>query len=60
MQGMNLINKDNLCIMDKNNIPGELRALGVESIKIEKSMAVRGIPSGDIMKIIAAIKNLED
>jgi hypothetical protein len=60
MQEVDSINNDNLCIMDKNNIPSELKAVGVELIKLEKSMAVKGIPEGDIMKIISAIKNLKD
>lgn len=60
MQKVDLFNNNNLCIMDKNKIPVELRAVGVELIKLEKNVAVKGIPLGDIMKIISAIESLKD
>ncbi|NLC67426.1 MAG: hypothetical protein GX754_01280 [Clostridiaceae bacterium] len=59
MQKNNITCNDNLCIMDKNNIPSELRNVGVEFIKLEREVVARGIPPEDVTKIILAIKNLK-
>ncbi|NSW91338.1 MAG: hypothetical protein HPY74_11825 [Firmicutes bacterium] len=53
-------NNDNLFIMDKSSIPQELIAVGVEFIKLDKTMSDKEIPPEDIEKIVAAIKDLED
>jgi len=51
---------NNISIMDKGSIPAELIAVGVELIKLDRSIADEGIPLEDIEKIVVVIKNLQN
>jgi len=52
-------NGKELTIMDRTSLPEELVAVGVEFIELDKTVANKGIPSEDIKRIVAAIKQLE-
>ncbi len=49
-----------ITIMDRDSIPQELIAVGVELIKLDRHTAKKGIPKNDIEKIAATIKNLQN
>lgn len=53
------VQDSNILIMDRSSIPLELIDAGVEFIKLDKSIAKKGIPPEDIEKIVVAIKNLQ-